>query len=54
MKDKKTALKAYADYLQQRLKQPIPPKHQKSPQEYLQMLQIDLNKTLLKIEELSK
>ncbi len=54
MKDKVTFLKIYAEHLQNRLKQPVPAKRQHAVAEFRQMLQIDLRKTLIKIEELSK
>jgi hypothetical protein len=54
MNNKAVALKAYASYLQHRLNQPVPPKHQGAPEAFKQMLEIDLKKTLAKIEDLSK
>ena len=51
MNNKAVALKAYASYLQHRLNQP---KHQGAPEAFKQMLEIDLKKTLAKIEDLSK
>jgi hypothetical protein len=48
--DKKAALIKYADDLKHRLSAPVPPKHQKDPTAFKQMLEIDLRKTLSRIE----
>jgi hypothetical protein len=53
-KEKVLALKVYAESLKTRLARPVPPRHAHHPNEFRQVLEIDLKKTLAKIEELSK
>jgi hypothetical protein len=48
------SLKIYAEGLQARLKQAVPKKREWQAAAFKQMLEIDLKKTLNKIEELSK
>jgi hypothetical protein len=49
--DKRNSLIKYAEYLKHRILAPIPIKHQKDPVAFKQMLEIDLKKTLNKIEK---
>lgn len=49
--DKRTALLKYADHLKHRLSTTVPVKHQKDPAAFKQMLEIDLKKTLARIEK---
>lgn len=46
------SLKVYANSLKQRLQSPIPEKHKHRPEAFKQMLEIDLRKTLSRIEKL--
>ena len=48
------SLKIFAEGLQARLKQAVPKKRERQAAAFKQMLEIDLKKTLNKIEELSK
>jgi len=45
-------LQTYADNLKNRLSGPVPEKHKSSPEGFKQMVEIDLKKTLAKIQEL--
>lgn len=49
---KKTSLNKYAQTLRQRLSSPVPPKHEHRIQVYKDMLELDLKKTMRKIESL--
>lgn len=53
-KERVGRLEKYANDLRQRLAGKVPAKYAANPEPFIQMLQIDLNKTLLKIEELKK
>ena len=53
-KEKLISLKIYAEGLKERLKRPVPEKRAHQAAAFKQMLEIDLRKTLAKIEELSK
>jgi hypothetical protein len=50
--EKITALNVYAEGLKRRLAGDVPPRHQKAPHAFKQMLEIDLKKTLADIEKL--
>lgn len=49
---KKTSLIKYSELLKQKLVASVPTKHEHRIESYRQMLQIDLKKTLAKIETL--
>lgn len=49
--DKRISLQAYVAQLQQRLSAPIPEKHKDRVEAYKQMLEIDLKKTLAKLNK---
>jgi hypothetical protein len=53
-KEKILSLKVYADSVKERLARPVPAKHANRVEAFKQMLEIDLKKTLARIEELSK
>ncbi len=48
---KLTSLQTYANSLKQRLQGPVPPNHAHRPEAFKQMLEIDLKKTLSRIEK---
>lgn len=50
--EKLTALLTYAESLKRRLEGEVPVKHQKAPQYFKQMLEIDLKKTNQNIDKL--
>ncbi len=52
--DRLQRLKVYAENLEARLKGAVPAKHAKSPETFKQMIEIDLRKTRLMIESLTK
>lgn len=52
--DRGASLTKYAENLKVRLAGKIPPRYEKNPEAFRQMLEIDLRKTLLKIEQLRK
>lgn len=52
MNDKKARLTKYAESLKQRLSASVPDRHAHRPEGYKQMLEIDLRKTLARIEKL--
>jgi hypothetical protein len=51
--DKKVSLTKYVEQLKQRINSPVPAKHAHRPQVYMDMLRLDLKKTLAKMEKLS-
>lgn len=50
-KDKRASLTKYAESLKHKLSSPVPLKHKSREQAFRQMLEFDLKKTLLRLQE---